>query len=590
MSIHQQFKSIIEEGKVSALYPFLKKLSHKEKRELAPTIKSVNRYYNAEVQKGVFSFGVRGKLEQRLMTAAAGFVCFTQKEFNRARMVTLSPEIARKILQFYQPEWFGDHLNKAALNGDSLKIDIDYDLMMSLHKAGLIQPNETLITRLLGEYLYDAVPGLIPVVYKRNNQNLFTYPETLKDHIWLFFEHDLAAFPHDKTEYHPDISKQKSLSWRDAFIELSQEGKIDRKRLLKGCLYVLSRNVESWVATWMSKLFDQLKTTNLELHPLRKDLVHALTPESSAARGTVLKYLRKLAKKADFPIDDFLENVPLLLVSGNKTVVSRTLMILNILPKTLQAKAAEICQLTTQAFVHNDQDIQKRAVKIIDEFGDEDDHSLVTLLIDNEDNILAHTKASIKRFFDVELDDFESDLKEEIKYANLSSPSIPVLSPENETPIPDNFDDIIFLASQAFENHNPLDIDILPAVLINYDHLIDESNVERFEPALQHAFNVVINGGRTSLGLLTHLLATFFLHYMKHQINRFPNGAKSLRNIWDKTIEENRGIAILWGNYLNGRLYAPPGKWPDIQSKAKISIILFDIKLIETLGHFHSGN
>ena len=176
MSIHQEFKSIIEEGIVSKLYPFLKKLSQKEKRELAPTIKSVNRYYNEEIVR-LLRISVRGKLEQRLMTAAAGFVCFTQKEFNRARMVILSREMARKILQFYQPEWLGDHLNQAALDGASLKIDIDYDLMMSLQKVGLIQPNGTLITRLLDEHLYDTVPNLNPAVYKRNNHNLSTYPE-----------------------------------------------------------------------------------------------------------------------------------------------------------------------------------------------------------------------------------------------------------------------------------------------------------------------------------------------------------------------------------------------------------------------------
>ena len=110
----------------------------------------------------------------------------------------------------------------------------------------------------------------------------------------------MAAYPNDKAEYHPD-----TLSWRDTFIELSQEGKIDRQRLLKGCLNVLSRNVEPWVATWMSKLFDQLKSTNLELHPLRKDLAQALVPESSTARGTILKHLRKLAHKVDFPAEEF---------------------------------------------------------------------------------------------------------------------------------------------------------------------------------------------------------------------------------------------------------------------------------------------
>ena len=37
-------------------------------------------------------------------------------------------------------------------------------------------------------------------------------------------------------------------------------------------------------------------------------------------------------------------------------------MILNILPQTLPHKATEICHLTTQAFVHNDLDIQKRVL------------------------------------------------------------------------------------------------------------------------------------------------------------------------------------------------------------------------------------
>jgi hypothetical protein len=110
--------------------------------------------------------------------------------------------------------------------------------------------------------------------------------------------------------------------------------------------------------------------------------------------------------------------------------------------------------------------------------------------------------------------------------------------------IPDNIDDLIFLASQAFDNNEPAHFEILPAALIELNDKINSDNVDRFEPALQRALKMVMGDWRTAMGMLEHLLCTFFIDYIDLLIERFPKGAVRLLNLRNeyKNLEEKERV------------------------------------------------
>jgi len=92
-----------------------------------------------------------------------------------------------------------------------------------------------------------------------------------------------------------------------------------------------------------------------------------------------------------------------------------------------------------------------------------------------------------------------------------------------------SIDDLVFLASQAFDNNDPMHLDLLPAALVNLQDRLTESDLAKLEPSIQRAYK--ITKGNANAGVLDDLLATFLVEVMRVFAGKFPRTGEFLKTI-----------------------------------------------------------
>ena len=524
----QEFEAIIKKKKVDPALLFFKDLSHKERRSLAPSIRKFNTYYSEYIERQG-SWRSRGTNEQNAIIRIAGFFCFTRVEYQKWDSNWLAKSYILRIFKIYIPDWFGEFVNAEVAKDGFPPFQLDYEWMMDLKSQGVIEPSNTLIVRILPEFLFDRheIKDSYHFKYTRNDGKLLSYPETLKDHIWAFFKEESNI--HWTDNYANQGSKKELLSWKQAFKNHSDSGAIDRFRLLKASLSATNMNFNKPLTSWFIDLFDFLAPTTAEMLKLQDGMLGVFNCPHSKPINVILKHFKKLCLEKSFATDDFLSNTPILLTSETKTIVTSTLMILAKLAKKLPKKSTTICSAATQALLSNDTAIQTRAAKIIAAYGDPTDTDLANEIESYTDMLSSDAGDLLHPFMrETAIEGAEEELVH-----MPATPQLAILTPENAVQLPKDLDDLMFMASQVFDHNDELHFDIFPAALLQFSDALTAENVDRFEPALQRAYKHVMGDWRSGIGILDHMLCVFFIDFTDTLIKRFPRGAAQLKKIRD---------------------------------------------------------
>ena len=559
--IHEAFEKILKKGNKEAILPFLKDLSDIQKKELVKSIKKHHKYYSEYIQQDN-TWSTRGSSEQNQIIGYAAFVCCTGQEYQRLGSSWIKKEEIEEIFEFYVPSWFNTYIHSNLKKDWAIPFWMEYDWMMECYKRGILSPEPQLIVKLLPNFLFDMVEKNKQRVLKRNDNNLLKYPETLNEHIWLFFNHESDIYW--VTAYsNLDQGSEEVPSWIGALKDLSDKGKIDRYHLLESCLLGTSMNFNKSLTGWLMNLFIHLEPNDSELISLQSQINGAFSCPHSKVHNTILKYYKQLCTSDSFKVDDFLEQAPVLLSSEIKATVSGTLMVLDKLAKKHKSKTCNICFASAQAFIQTDAAIQKRAAKIIDKYGSEKNEALVAEIANYQDILQTEPKAILANFLHEEEEDIPNVISQ-----NESFVEDKVLDSSNKIILPDTIDDLIFFASQAFDNNEAVHFDVLPSALLKFNNEIKSSQVKGFQPALQRALKLVMGDWRSNIGILDHLLATFFVEYIEVLVQRFPDDANSLVTLLAKYRKEddenckqyihykrNINTLIAWGTEYKSAIY-----------------------------------
>ena len=525
--IHTTFERLVKTEKVDKAFTFLKQLLPNDRKELAKTIKRLDAWYSEIIQTRPNSWSSRGSSKQHKIISIAKFICYSAKEYTQSGSF-LDKEDFEQILTFYVPDWLGAYINERVQNQniEFLPFGLDYGRVMQLRDQGIIQPSQRLIILKLPHFLFERVEPIGDNTWKRQEENLLIYPETLQEHIWYFFEQESEI--HWVNQYkRPYEGKDDWLSWHIALKNLSDQGHVDRQRLLVSSLKTCNLNFNRNLTGWMIDLFVQLEPTEAELQLLQVDMMTVFSCPHSKPINVILKYFKKLCNKDGFAADAFLDHAPLLLSSETKTTVNSTLMILDKLAKKHAARTQQICILAAQAFLQHDTAIQTRAAKIIQKYGQADDEALRNEIAGFADVLLSEPKLLLTDLLIEE----NNEQQEAETHWEIPHEKIDILAPENKITTPETLDDLIFLASQAFENQNPLHFELLPDALIRLHDEITAENLERFAPALKRALRLIPETELRGIGELDHLLATFFADYIALQKKQMPGGNETLVKI-----------------------------------------------------------
>ncbi|WP_440134819.1 DUF6493 family protein [Chitinophaga sancti] len=518
MTPTDKLKALIEKESTDELIVFLKALSEPEKKELVPALKELNAYYTEFVDLSTMqapdskwqagrSYGTRARGRQGLVLAIASFVCLDKKGFEKTVFPTsiLKQEILDQLLPWYVPSWFGKLLDEAN-KGNSYRLS--YDLIMQLQAEGHFTPSPELILI--------HFPGLIfpeKITPAQAEKILLKYPDTLNKHFWYIFEYPSNIA--NLSRYY-----KSTKNWNDFILKFATEGRLDRARILKETLLTANRNFNKILAGWFVELFSFLKPTEEELQTLEPELMTLLDSKHTTAVSLGLNSLKQLK---DFDYHTFITHLPQVILSGTKSILNTVLQLSETIckehPDARQPIAIQLCQV----FLNKDEGLQQKTAKLISTYAFPPAEDLQQQLQLYADTMLTSTRPLLLR-----------DAAAVVLADDTAAENLPLIGEHNLIPPVNTVEDLVYFASQAFENNAPYHAELLPAAFIHLQHLITEDVLVQLQPAFKRAEKLHAHP-TANMGQLDNLLTKFLLDYTKGQTSA-----------WKETEDYVRPYTILW--------------------------------------------
>jgi len=536
MSVVDDFTRILEKGQEAKIIPFSQTLDKAQKKQLVPELKKLYKTYSEYKEDRSGHYRVKWTDPQREILGIAGFVCHNQKDFTQMPGGALNKRVLDAILPWYCPTWFSDFINGHSNNG-SFSWFLDYAWYVELVEHHYINLSPAMIAKLLPEYLYS-----LRSVHKRTYMpdNLLSKKIILAEHIWYLFEHESDVHLADKPFNLPGVPAEGI--WTYAFKTQSDAGRIDRQRVLGESLKAANSNFAQHAANWFVSLFMHLEPSKTELLTLQDDLLHLLNSPHSKPVNTAIKYLKDICDDAGFNIDAFLDHAPLLLSSESKATVSTTLMALDKLAKKYKDKAETIMAISCQAFIHQDNNLQVRAAKLLQKYGDPASEELKAALAAYQDALLFDARSLLTAFLD-NTEEVPAEANHPHEQPEAQQALVQIASPQT-------FDELVFLASQAFDNNQPYHFDLLPAALLHFQGEMTAKNISKLIPAFQRACKVISSDFTSTMGYLDNMLATFFADYSCLLVELYPLQTTEL-NLLRESFMETFKKHEMWGRYIS---------------------------------------
>lgn len=536
MSVTEDFTLILEKEREAKLIPFLQSLNKAQKKELVPELKRLYKTYSEYKQDRLGNFGRKGSKAQIQILVAASFVCCNRKDFEQLNQFIDTKEIFDKHLPWYRPDWFSDHVNNFAGN-DFMPLHINYDWYMTMVEQGYVTLSPAMIAKLLPNHLF-SIRTVLNQTYLP--QNLLTREATLTEHIWYFFDYESYIHGADKHFNLPTVPAEGI--WTHAFKKHSDEGTIDRQRLLKETLRASNSNFSQTLSGWFIALFMHLEPSKAELLNLQDQLLQVLNSPHSKPVNTVVKYLKEICDEKNFNVDAFLDHAPLLLASESKTAISTTLMAIDKLAKKYKDKSGTLMAIACQAFIHQDNNVQVRVAKLLQKYGDATSDELRTAVSVYQDTLLFDARNLLTAFID----------EQEAAQPAVDEAAAQPGSAEGLVAIdyPQTFDELVFLASQAFDQNETYHFDLLPAALLRFQTQMTADNIGKLIPAFQRACKIISSDFTSTMGHLDNMLATFFTDYGRLLVEVYPDRTAALK-LLRESFREAFDKKELWGKYLS---------------------------------------
>lgn len=542
---HQELLAeILEQEQADKIIPFLKSLTDKERKALVPEIKKARKKYSEFVPKGNNSYGAVGTPAQFKILKICVFICSDINEAKKLRYwdVPVATTIDQ-LVEWYSPAWFSDYVNRTV---NEEYVGYSYKEIMNWSEKGLVSPIPELIAKILPQVIYKAERTGNSNFYHFTPQALEEYPITLQTHIWYLFNYEnpinwTGGYGLQKKDMQPNAS------WIGIFKTFTADKKLERLCVLKESLLAVNRNFNKTLTGWFVDLFIAMEPTESELLELQNELFGTLNSPQSKPVNNTLKLFAGICNSADFNYNEFIGNLPLLLSSETKSIVISALSIADKISKKLPDSREEICVHVCNAFLSKDETIQSKASKIIQQYGNFESVKLKETLSAFTDSLLVNTKKVLQSFLADRQVNIHATVVENKQVVKVES----LINSYNAIPTVNTIDELIFLASQAFDNNESYHIDLLPAALIKFNADLTAENIIQLEPAFQRAYKLVMSGGISTTGLFDNLLAIFFIDFGIFLKSRFENELKNVIKLHEKSKKEDEEGRKNWTWYKN---------------------------------------
>ena len=548
MNVVEEFENIVLSQKENLIFPFLKKLTKKDKALLYPIVK--NAYKNT---LDAWLHGNSTKAQENIVFLSA-FVVLNYKDYSR--MSYRLPEIIddKNVLSWYCPSWFSQYYN------NDQWLHIGYEKLLLYIKKGYLSPSDRKIA--------EELVGL-PDTYN-DFQEI-----TLSKHIWTLFQNESEVH---LTKRYPKFGK---LEWGKKLIELANEKKIDRTKLITECLLTSTRNFNKISVGFFFDIIDKLNPTDQELITLQKHLYNVLQSQHSKPINQTLKYLKRIHKNPGFDIEGFMEQVPVLLGWNVKAVVNSMLSLLDSLIKTYPDRKESLGKLATQALAQEEEGLQIKALKLLAKHKLLGNRDILNEIEPYTEGLYQSAKA----------------LLPDIGEVHPPKESIEVVSPryireDNRIIYPESLEDMVFFLSSILDKRAPYEYECFVELLPQIDKYLNADNAEIIAPAIQRAYKCYVKC-ETSEVVYNHLhfiAACALLHYgwllIKRVSDDFDNVQISdkLHKLFFDNFKCTRGAAF---SDIVQREYQENGRTLQAFHKLLVSLQAYTYRDIEPIDFYN---
>ncbi|NSL90364.1 hypothetical protein ECE50_026310 [Chitinophaga sp. Mgbs1] len=522
MTTKDELTRLVETGGRDDIVPFLKKLTDADKQALIPVLKELGNWYSDVIEIRPGSWSTRMSADQAYILAAASFACYDKNTFRKSLwLVSLfSGSWLCDILPWYCPAWFATLMQELS-DEEGLPGGLTYPFLMEMGEQGWISVNPALVVNCL-------TMAIFPYHDKRMGYDtsiLFRYPITMQEHFWYLLTYPTNIHFSDRW-LHVSDKTGEAPNWKSFILKCSSNGTLDRLRLLEECLKTANRNFNKLLTAWWMDIFTALTPAKEELLTMQETLFLTLDSPQSKAVNTALSAIKTLMPEKEFDSSPLLHHLPQVLSSGVKSVLVTTISILEKMYKQHPQRGDEISSALAPVFVSREEAVQTRAAKLIAQCGRPEDTVLQDQLQLFQSLMLTETTKLLQQFF-------TSDVPATTAADITDDVARPLLSEENLIPAVQGVEELIFLASQAFENNASWHIDQLPAALINLQPELTTAALLQLEPAFQRAYAIYYlhTGGS---GMSDNMLALFLLNAGKIMADNSSDYTQQLRQLSNK--------------------------------------------------------
>ena len=196
--------------------------------------------------------------------------------------------------------------------------------------------------------------------------------EGLLDEVWLVFEHEVGGNLANTDAWisrRPGEYARGENRWTYALVRLAAEGRLDRQRLLDASLDALMRDFRPSGLGWYAQLHETLEPT-LEERQARLDRYLALV--TSPAPPALKEGLAGIKELGDaVPPEDLARSASAALLQPQKTHAVAMLRQLEAAAKRDEQARPVLLGAAAQALSHEKQDVQERALRLLDRYPDD---------------------------------------------------------------------------------------------------------------------------------------------------------------------------------------------------------------------------
>lgn len=337
----EELTGLVESGASAQLVEALAGLSEKQRRALDETAhqlyqhppadrEQAKRRYDA-VRLAVLGLCKAGRVKQLFL--------FGPPEFG-AQVV--------EVLSARRPSWVDKWLEQR-LEAD--QAELSYQAIEELVARGVARrPVCPGYYRLLANYQQRE---LALSDWLRQNQRV------TEQELWQLFSLESTAFNSYFDEQKPPWPGYES--WTTALVKLSEEGLLERDRLLDVGLEALGRDFKQNQLSGFRRFLERLQPTDGELATRQPALCHLLASPASHVVNFGLACLGRLERAGTLKIEPFLASVDAALGHATKGTAVKALK--------LVARVGEAGPLAARALAHPSIDVQKLALDLVEKSG-----------------------------------------------------------------------------------------------------------------------------------------------------------------------------------------------------------------------------